>query len=166
MYPWLFGGDREMKGSTGLSKYPFCASLARLTSISFGVRRGADADRSIRVGLVKMGEGVESENVVVGDSVPSGFGEADFQPKNDENLEVVGEFFLLSGDVDCVDPIELSDTDRGSPSWNATISGACSSPGLAEGERLCALEMVVVSEATRIRSGRPPRIVGALISLS
>lgn len=103
-----------------------------------------------------MGEFDLSEKVVVGDSMPPGRGE-DFQPKKDENLDC-GEFFLLIGDVDCVEPNELSETDLGKPSCNTTMSGVCRSRrGLGIGERLLALEVEEVSDATRIKGGRRPR---------
>jgi len=53
-----------------------------------------------------------SENVVVGESEPSGFGDEDFQPKKEENLDV-GLLFLFDGDE--LDPNELSETALGRP---------------------------------------------------
>jgi len=53
-----------------------------------------------------------SEKVVVGELTPSGFGDEDFQPKKEENLEV-GLLFLFDGDE--LDSSELSETDLGRP---------------------------------------------------
>jgi len=83
--------------------------------MEYGVRRGADAERSSGTRLPKKGEEGEtecSENVVVGESMPSGFGDEDFQPKKEENLDV-GLLVLFDGDE--LDPNELSEIDLGRP---------------------------------------------------
>ena len=104
--------------------------LALPTSIAGGVNRGADTDLSSTALLAKKGEAGEiecSEKVVVGELIPSGLGEDDFQPKKDESL-FVGEFFLLLGEgLELLDPIELSEMDLGRRplGYMTTKSGVC-----------------------------------------
>jgi len=138
----------------------FEVGLALWTSSSVGVSLGADADLSRGVRLAKKGEEGEVEcweKVVMGESMPSGFGDEDFQPNREENLEV-GECFLLVGDADCVEPIELFEVDLGRPAGLESAMLGTLYAGTGVGDRLLDLvEVDEVTDATRTDGDLPPR---------